>query len=158
MPLPKVLKEHIMDPIDASQSWRWFGYENSWTTIDGLKMQSVSGGGHSGGGMFINTEDMARFGLLFMNNGIWDEKELISEDLITKAIQQSTTNPNYGYMWWLNSEGDRNMADIDSEVFYAAGFGGNFIVVDQKNNMVIVTRWLEPSKFEEFLNLIYKNI
>uniref|UniRef100_UPI0030D738CB serine hydrolase n=1 Tax=uncultured Salegentibacter sp. TaxID=259320 RepID=UPI0030D738CB len=53
-PLPTVLKEEIMDPINASSSWRWFGYENSWTTIDGFKMQSVSGGGHSGGGMFIN--------------------------------------------------------------------------------------------------------
>jgi len=158
LPLPKVLKQHVMDPINASQSWRWFGYENSWTTIDGLKMQSVSGGGHSGGGMFINTEDMARFGLLFMNDGIWDGKELISENLITEAIGSSATNSNYGYMWWLNSEGDRNMPEIDSEIFYAAGFGGNFIVVDQKNNMVIVTRWLEPSKFEEFMNLIYKNI
>ncbi len=158
MPLPKVLKEHIMDPIEASQSWRWYGYENSWTTIDGLKMQSVSGGGHSGGGMFINTEDMARFGLLFMNNGKWNGKELIPEELVTKAIQPSTPNPNYGYMWWLNEEGSRNMENIDRDIFYAAGFGGNFIVVDQENNLVIVTRWLEPSKLEDFLNLIYKNI
>ncbi len=157
MPLPKILKENIMDPIQASQSWRWFGYENSWTTIDGLKMQSVSGGGHSGGGMFINTEDMARFGLLFMNNGKWKERQLISENLITEAMQSSSPNPNYGYMWWLNSERDRNMENIDTHIFYAAGFGGNFIVVDQKNNMVIVTRWLEPSKLEDFLNLIYKN-
>lgn len=158
IPLPKVLKENIMDPINASQSWRWFGYDNSWTTIDGLKMQSVSGGGHSGGGMFINTEDMARFGLLFMNKGKWNGKELISEKLITEAKQPSATNPNYGYMWWLNSEGDRNMKNIDTDIFYAAGFGGNFIIVDQKNNMVIVTRWLEPSKLEDFLDLIYKNI
>lgn len=158
MPLPKVLKENIMDPIEASQSWRWFGYDNSWTTIDGLKMQSVSGGGHSGGGMFINTEDMARFGLLFMNNGKWHNKELISESLIKEAMQSSKTNPNYGFMWWLNSEGDRHMNQLDKDIFYAAGFGGNFIVVDQKNNMVIVTRWLEPSKIEDFLNLVYKNI
>ncbi|MCG9972639.1 serine hydrolase domain-containing protein [Christiangramia crocea] len=158
MPLPKVLKQNIMNPINASQSWRWFGYENSWTTIDGLKMQSVSGGGHSGGGMFINTEDMARFGLLFMNNGEWNDKELISEELITEAMQASAPNPNYGYMWWLNSKGDRHMENIDTSIFYAAGFGGNFIIVDQKNNMVIVTRWLEPSKLEDFLNLIYRNI
>lgn len=156
-PLPRVLKENIMDPINASQSWRWFGYENSWTTIDGLKMQSVSGGGHSGGGMFINTEDMARFGLLFMNNGKWNNQELISAELITVAIQSSMPNPNYGYMWWLNSKGDRNMEYIDQDIFYAAGFGGNFIVVDQENKIVIVTRWLEPSKFEDFLNLVYKS-
>jgi len=157
-PLPKVLKEDIMDPVNASTSWRWFGYDNSWKTIDGLKMQSVSGGGHSGGGMFINTEDMARFGLLFMNNGKWENEQLISSELISEAIQKSTPNPNYGYMWWLNSEGNRNMPNIDKDIFYAAGFGGNFIVVDQKNNLVIVTRWLEPSKLEEFLNLVYKNI
>jgi len=158
MPLPKVLKENIMNPIDASQSWRWFGYENSWTTIDGLKMQSVSGGGHSGGGMFINTEDMARFGLLFMNNGTWNGKDLISQNLIKESTEASIPNPNYGYMWWLNSEGDRHMEKIDTSIFYAAGFGGNFIVVDQKNHMVVITRWLEPSKFEDFLNLVYKNI
>lgn len=157
-PLPKVLKDEIMDPIEASQSWRWFGYENSWTTIDGYKMQSVSGGGHSGGGMFINTEDMARFGLLFMNNGKWKEKNLIPEDLIAQAMQPSETNSNYGYMWWLNSEGNRNMENIDKDIFYAAGFGGNFIIVDQKNNIVIVTRWLEPSKLEQFMNLVYSQI
>ncbi|RMG27574.1 MAG: class C beta-lactamase-related serine hydrolase, partial [Bacteroidetes bacterium] len=64
-PLPQVLKENIMDPIGASTTWRWYGYENSWVTLDGLRMQSVSGGGHSGGGIFISTEDHARFGLLF---------------------------------------------------------------------------------------------
>lgn len=157
MPLPKILKQHIMDPIEASQSWRWFGYDNSWVTIDGLKMQSVSGGGHSGGGLFINTEDMARFGLLFMNQGNWNGNQLISKELISDALQPSQPNPNYGYMWWLNTEGDRHFEGIDKELFYAAGFGGNFIIIDQKRDLVIVTRWLEPSKLGDFLNLIYKN-
>jgi CubicO group peptidase (beta-lactamase class C family) len=154
-PLPTVLKEEIMNPINASSSWRWFGYENSWTTIDGFKMQSVSGGGHSGGGMFINTEDMARFGLLFMNNGNWNGKQLISSALIQEAVQASTPNPNYGYMWWLNANGPRQWENIDKHIFYAAGFGGNFIIVDRKQNLVIVTRWLEPSKVEEFVQKIY---
>ncbi|MBZ9631857.1 beta-lactamase family protein [Salegentibacter sp. LM13S] len=154
-PLPTVLKEEIMDPINASSSWRWLGYENSWATIDGFKMQSVSGGGHSGGGMFINTEDMARFGLLFMNNGNWNREQLISEDLIEEAVQPSATNPNYGYMWWLNVDGPRQWKNRDKDIFYAAGFGGNFIIVDRKENLVIVTRWLEPSKVEEFIHKIY---
>ena len=154
-PLPSVLKQEIMDPINASSTWRWFGYENSWTTIDGLKMQSVSGGGHSGGGMFINTEDMARFGLLFMNNGNWDGKQLISEKLIEEAVQPSIPNKNYGYMWWLNVDGPRQWKNIDKDIFYAAGFGGNFIIVDRKEKLVIVTRWLEPSKIEEFVQKIY---
>ena len=46
--LPQVLKEKVMDPIGASSTWRWYGYENSWVNIDGNWVQSVSGGGHSG--------------------------------------------------------------------------------------------------------------
>jgi CubicO group peptidase (beta-lactamase class C family) len=38
-PLPQVLKELVMDPIGASQTWRWFGYENSWVLIDGVAVQ-----------------------------------------------------------------------------------------------------------------------
>ena len=63
-PLPQVLKENIMDPIGASSTWRWFGYENSWVVLDGSLVQSVTGGGHWGGGMYINAYDMARFGYL----------------------------------------------------------------------------------------------
>lgn len=153
-PLPQVLKKHIMDPIGASTTWRWFGYENAWTVIDGVQMKSVTGGGHSGGGIFISAEDMARFGLLFLNNGKWKDKQLISEDWIDKATTPSTPNTNYGYMWWLNKEGGRNWEGLSEHIYYAAGFGGNFIVVDKEENLVVVTRWLEPSKLEEFMNKV----
>nr|WP_297911335.1 serine hydrolase [uncultured Allomuricauda sp.] len=155
-PLPKVLKEHIMDAIGASTSWRWFGYDHAWTTIDGLKMKSVTGGGHSGAGLFISTEDMARFGLLFQNNGVWNGKRLLSESWIKKATTPSVPNVNYGYMWWLNQkEGNRYWEGVPEHVFYAAGFGGNFIVVDQEKDLVIVTRWLEPNKIGEFVKQVY---
>ena len=78
-PLPMILKEKIMDPIGASTTWRWYGYENSYVNMDGLMMQSVSGGGHHGGGIFINTLDHARFGLLFLRNGKWKDQQLVSE-------------------------------------------------------------------------------
>lgn len=155
--LPQVLKEKIMDPIDASPTWRWYGYENSWVTIDGLKMQSVSGGGHSGGGLFISTEDMARFGLLYMNDGEWDGEQLLSSQSIAKALESSEANPSYGYMWWLN-RGNRKWENVPDHVFYAAGFGGNFIVIDREKNLVVVTRWLEPSKIEQFMNLLYQKL
>ncbi len=155
-PLPKVLKEKIMDPIGASPTWRWYGYDDAWVNIDGLKMQSVTGGGHSGGGIFINTEDMARFGLLFENNGTWDGEKLLSEENIAKALAPSTPNSNYGYMWWLNKDGSRQWKDLPDHIFYAAGFGGNFIVVDTEKDLVIVTRWLEPSQIEPFLNQLYQ--
>ena len=152
-PLPQVLKEKIMDPIGASTTWRWFGYNNSWVNVDGMKMQSVSGGGHSGGGLFINTEDHARFGLLFLRNGNWGDRQLISPNWIKQATVPSKPNINYGYMWWLNEKGNRHWEGVSEDVYYAAGFGGNFIVVDQEHDLVIVTRWLEPAKIGEMIRL-----
>ena len=84
-PLPQVLREEVMEPIGASSTWRWYGYENSWVDIDGQKIQSVSGGGHWGGGMFINAYDMARFGYLFLRNGKWKDRQIVSEKWIQMA-------------------------------------------------------------------------
>lgn len=157
-PLPQVLKEEVMDKIDASTTWRWFGYDNAWTTIDGLKMKSVTGGGHSGAGLFISAEDMARFGLLFLNDGKWKNEQIISEKWIANATKSSVPNVNYGYMWWLNKKGSRYWEDVSEDVYYAAGFGGNFIVIDKKNNIVVVTRWLEPSKIGEFMQKLTRSL
>jgi CubicO group peptidase (beta-lactamase class C family) len=150
-PMPVVLKEKVMDRIGASTTWRWHGYDHAWTEIDGLKMKSVTGGGHSGAGLFINTEDMARFGLLFLNNGKWKNEQLISKEWIKMAVEPSVPNANYGYMWWLNKKGNRHWEGLSETIYYAAGFGGNFIVVDKENDMVVVTRWLEPNKIGEFM-------
>jgi len=70
-PLPQVLKENIMDPIGASDTWRWFGYENSWVVLDGSLMQSVTGGGHWAAAWYINAYDMGRFGYLTLRRGKW---------------------------------------------------------------------------------------
>ncbi|MBT8178414.1 MAG: serine hydrolase [Eudoraea sp.] len=155
-PMPLVLKEELMDKIGASTTWRWHGYKDAWTEIDGLKMKSVTGGGHSGGGIFISAEDMARFGLLFLNMGKWKDNQLISKEWIEEALTPSKPNPNYGYMWWLNQPGNRNWEGLPENIFYAAGFGGNFIVICPDEDLVIVTRWLEPGKIGEFMKLVYK--
>ena len=156
-PLPMVLKEKIMDPIGASTTWRWFGYDHSWVVVDGVKVQSVSGGGHSGGGLFINTLDHARFGLLFLRNGKWNGQQLISKQWITMARKPSEANDRYGYMWWLN-QGEKQWEGIPENVYYAAGFGGNFIVIDQDHDMVIVTRWLEPSQIGTMVAKVLKAV
>jgi len=157
--LPKILKKTIMDPIGASDSWRWYGYENSWVNMDGLMTQSVSGGGHNGGGIFINSEDHARFGLLYLNNGMWNDKRIISKDWIKKSITPSKTNPEYGYMWWINSEKGEDYATSDwknvpTNVYYGAGFGGNYIVVIPDENMVVVGRWLGRGTIGTFIQMI----
>jgi len=154
-PLPVVLKENLMDKIGASTTWRWHGYEHAWTEIDGLRMKSVTGGGHSGAGIFISTEDMARFGLLFLNEGRWKGEQIISSSWIESALEPSKPNVNYGYMWWLNKKGDRHWDGLSENIYYAAGFGGNFIVIDGENDLVIVTRWLEPDQIGEFVEKVH---
>ncbi len=154
-PLPVVLKEKIMDPIGASTTWRWYGYENSFVNMDGLMMQSVSGGGHHGGGIFINTLDHARFGLLFLRNGKWKNQQLISQKWIDAAIQPSTANKNYGYMWWLNTE--QQWKGISTKVYYAVGFGGNYIIIDKEHELVVVTRWIDDTKVADVLRLIIQS-
>lgn len=152
-PLPMVLKEKIMDPIGASTTWRWYGYDDSFVNVDGIMMQSVSGGGHSGGGVFISTLDHARFGLLFLREGNWNGQQLISESWINQATNPSAANDSYGYMWWLN-QGNRTWEGVSSSVYYAAGFGGNFIVIDSENDLVVVTRWLNPPQMGEMMRLV----
>lgn len=139
-PLPAVLKERVMDKIGASPTWRWHGYNNSTVTINGQVMESVSGGGHWGGGMFISTRDMARFGELFARNGRWNDEQLISEDWIKALRVPCEVKKDYGYMWWLNTDGAQATKAPESS-FCANGFGGNYIFVDTEHDLVVVLRW-----------------
>ena len=139
-PLPRVLKSRIMDPIGASSTWRWHGYDNSWVLVDGLNMQSVSGGGHFGGGMFISAADHARFGLLMLRDGQWGGRRLLSKNWIARAIQPSPMKSDYGYLWWLNT-GRKAIPAAPESAFWAAGFGGHYIYIDREHDLVVVLRW-----------------
>ena len=139
-PLPQVLREELMEPIGASSTWRWYGYENSWVDIDGQKVQSVSGGGHWGGGMFINAYDMARFGYLFLRNGKWKDRAIVSEKWIEMARKPGPAN-DYGFAnWYLNTDRSPVPTAPASAVRFV-GNGNNIIYIDWQNDLVIVTRW-----------------
>jgi CubicO group peptidase (beta-lactamase class C family) len=153
-PLPVVLRERIMDPIGASTTWRWYGYDNSFVNIDGQMIESVSGGGHFGGGIFINAMDQARFGLLFARKGKWRNRQLISEQWVNSVNQPSAASKSYGLMWWTNEE--NRLGNVSKKIYSADGFGGNFIVIDSEHDLVIVVRWLEPNKIGDFVQLVIK--
>ena len=114
-----------MDPIGASNTWRWHGYENSWVLLDGHMMQSVSGGGHWGGGVWINALDHARFGYLFLQDGRWKNKQIISEEWIEMARTPTDVHQGYGYMnWFLNSDKEGKTKSIPSAPKTAVTFRG----------------------------------
>ncbi|MGE0587129.1 MAG: serine hydrolase domain-containing protein [Cyclobacteriaceae bacterium] len=150
-PLPEVLKENIMDPIGASNMWRWYGYENSWIVLDGKPAQSVSGGGHWGGGMFIHAYDMARFGYLTLNNGKWNGKQLVSEQWNKWAQTPSAPQATYGFMNWFLNTDKKFLPSAPEKVFVHIGNGTNMVYVDQENNIVAVVRWIENSKMDDFV-------
>lgn len=141
-PLPHVLREHVMDPIGASRTWRWYGYDNSWVLLDGEAVQSMSGGAHWGGGMMISARDMARFGLLTLRRGRWNDKQILSEEWIRSATTPTTARTDYGFMnYYLNT--DRKMLpSAPAEAWVHIGAGQNAIYVDPKNDLVIVLRWI----------------
>ena len=158
-PLPEVLQDRIMGPIGASPDWRWHGYETSWTEIDGERMQSVSGGGHWGGGFIIDTRDHARFGLLALREGMWGEQRLVSAEWFQRATTPVDIQPNYGYMWWLNT-GQGAFPAAPASAFYANGAGStNIIFVDREHDLVTVTRWVDGGEHvSEFIRLVLESI
>lgn len=154
-PLPEVLRERIMDPIGASDTWEWHGYSTSYVEIDGQKMQSVSGGAHWGGGIFISTLDHARVGLLMLNRGNWNGRQLLSEKWVDASTTPCPLNKNYGYMWWLNQIGEQAPSAPRSS-FFAKGVGANIIWIAPEQNMVSVVRWLQRDAFDGYAGEVMK--
>lgn len=142
-PLPIVLKQTIMDPIGASNTWRWTGYRNAWIVLDGQPVQSVSGGGHWGGGMFINAYDMARFGWLTLNRGKWNGKQLLSEEWIKKSLTPTVPKSDYGYMNWFLNTDRKFLPSAPATAFTHVGNGNNLIYVDPEHELVAVIRWID---------------
>ena len=141
-PLPEVLREDVMDPIGASSTWRWYGYENSWVDLDGRKVQSVSGGGHWGGGMFIDSYDLARFGYLFLRNGKWKDKPIVSEKWIQMARTPGSDNNTYGYANWYLNTGRKPLPAAPETAVRFVGNGSNIVYIDWDNDIVAVFRWI----------------
>jgi CubicO group peptidase (beta-lactamase class C family) len=138
--VPEVLKTNIMDPIGASNEWRWIPYDNSQVEINGKKIGSVSGGTRWGGGLWINSEDLARFGLLALNKGQWNGKQLVSPQWFRDAVTPSAHGPDYGYLWWLNTQ-QKQWPSAPATSFAAIGNGSNTIWVDPDHDIVFVWHW-----------------
>jgi len=150
-PLPQVLKETVMDPIGASDTWRWFGYENSFVVLDGSVIQSVSGGGHWGGGMFINTYDMGRFGYLTLRHGKWRGRQLLSNQWVDWALTPTPVQPTYGFMNWFLNTNRQLLPSAPPSTFIHLGTGSNVIFVDPEHDLVAVARWIDGAAMDGFV-------
>jgi len=157
-PLPEVLRELIMDPIGSSNTWHWTGYRNSWIVLDGKVIQSVSGGGHFGGGMFISAMDMARFGLLSYHKGNWNGKQLIPEKWIELSTTPTSANTGYGFMNYFLNTDKKLLPSAPEDVFVHIGNGTNMIYVDRKNELVAVVRWIDNAAMDGFVSRMLSSL
>jgi CubicO group peptidase (beta-lactamase class C family) len=154
-PLPEFLREEVMEPIGASSTWRWYGYENSWIDLDGRRVQSMTGGGHWGGGMFISSRDLARFGYLFLRNGKWKDRQIVSQKWIDMARSPGPANAEYGYMnWFLNSGPKPSFPNAPASAVTFQGNGSNIIYIDWEHDLLVVVRWIQQSSFNEFIGQV----
>jgi len=83
------------------------------------------------GGLHMRPQDMAKIGYLYLNNGMWDDNQIISSQWIKDSTRKhiSTTESfDYGYQWWIT----------DSNEYLALGYGGQYILVIPENNIVAV--------------------
>ena len=152
-PLPEVLKKEIMDPLGASDTWRWEGYKNSYIEIDGQILHSVSGGAHWGGGLFISSLDHALVGLLMLREGEWKGQQILSKTYLEMLKKPCEKNPDCGFLWWLNQRKGFSRYSSEKSLF-AFGVGRNLIWIEPEYDLVVVVRWLEKDSFEELTNKV----
>ena len=156
-PLADVLREAVMDPLGASGEWQWQPYRNAWVEIDGVRMPSVPGGSHWGGGLWMSTRDHARFGLLVLRGGGWGGRALVPRSFVETLRTPCPVNPDYGLLWWLNT-GRRQFSAAPESCFAARGAGSNVIFLDPEHDLVAVVRWIDKASVDGFVSLLQASV
>ena len=123
-----------------------------------MPVQSVSGGGHWGGGMFINAYDMARFGLLTLHKGNWNGQQLISKQWINQSLTPTTVNPEYGYMNFFLNTDKKFLPAAPVTAFVHVGNGTNIIYVDTEHDLVMVVRWIDNNAIKEMVKKLLESL
>lgn len=94
--------------------------------------------------VYTNARDLARFGLLYLNGGVWNGERLLSQEWIefvrTPAPATAETGNQYGGQWWLVPDG---RSDVPKTAYSTAGNRGQYVVVVPSHDLVIVRRGLD---------------
>ena len=97
--------------------------------------------------VYTTARDLARFGLLYVQNGVWQGERLISEEWIdfvrTPAPASAGRGHDYGGQFWLVPD-DRT--DVPKSAYATAGNRGQYVIVVPTRDLVIVRRGLDYGK------------
>ncbi len=144
--LPEVFAERIMTPLGGSDSWRWHGYHNSRVCVGGGEIESVSGGGHWGGGVFMHAEDQALIGQLMLDGG----RGLLPPGWVDLSVTPCAIKPDYGLLWWLQP----NRPTAPPGSYFAMGAGGNITWINPAHDMVAVLRWIDVGVLNQWIAMV----
>ncbi|HEV3165010.1 MAG TPA: serine hydrolase [Isosphaeraceae bacterium] len=132
--LTKVFKRQVMDPIGVSEAeWKW--RENSFRakTINGLKSREFASG------ITITHRALARIGYLYLREGEWNGRHLLSRDFIRTATRPTDLPsfvPYYAFYWGSNGRGTYH--DLPTDAYWALGLGDSFFLVCPSLDVVAV--------------------
>ena len=86
----------------------------------------------------MSARDLARFGLLFLKNGKWENKQILSKDWVQKSTnpisQTYAEGEGYGFLWWVDHK------NFKYNYYSAEGTGGHGIIIVPELDLVIVHR------------------
>lgn len=146
------LDEHLFGPLGIKRTW-WY--------------RNDEGHPHTGGGLMLTSRDMAKFGLLYLQEGKWEDRQVIPAGWVRESTHHHSQPPSafgpfrgYGYLWWLlkppgAKEGEETpFADLHA--YSACGHMGQYIMVVPERDLVVVvtagaTNGTDQAKPFEFL-------
>ncbi|MDO5018218.1 MAG: serine hydrolase [Lagierella massiliensis] len=132
IPLRRFANKYLFDPIGMDlipyYPMNGFGLDNLFGRYVRGWIYDPQGYSIGGFGINMNITDMAKFGFLYLNNGKWDDKQIISEKWIKDSFKDEKYG--YGYLWWLYSY-------KEYDAYCALGIGGQCICVIPKLDLVI---------------------
>ena len=95
-------------------------------------------------GFRMSTRDLARFGLLFLREGRWQDKQIVPSEWVresTASHSQRGPDSGYGYMWWTGvKEGLFPNVEVKEHSYFASGYRGHGVIVLPYRNLVVVHR------------------
>ena len=121
-------------------------------------VQSVSGGGHFGGGMWISARDLARFGLMTLRRGKWKDRRILSEEWVKMALTPTPVQRTYCFMNWFLNTDHKLWPSAPASSFAHIGAGRNIVYVDPEQDLVIVLRWDRGDATDDFLRRVFAAI
>lgn len=117
------------------------------TPKENIWFADPEGLGTPGYGLCMSAEDMAKIGLLCLNKGTFDGKQIVSQEWIEEMTKPRTVESDYfrgmdyGYLWWI--------IEREKKIYAAIGNSGNVIYVSPKKDIVIaVSSYFKPTVFD----------